>query len=38
MDAKLLNVNTDSLSPQSVISLNLKYTNKRTKFRIAGTV
>ena len=38
MDAKLLNVNTDSLSQQSVISLNLKYTNKRTKFRIAGTV
>ena len=38
VDAKLLNVNTDSLSQQSVISLNLKYTNKRTKFRIAGTV
>ena len=38
MDAKLLNVNTDSLNQQSVISLNLKYTNKRTKFRIAGTV
>ena len=38
MDAKLLNVNTDTLSPDSTISLNLKYTNKRTKFRIAGTV
>ena len=38
LDAKLLNVNTDSLNQQSVISLNLKYTNKRTKFRIAGTV
>ena len=38
MDAKLLNVNTDTLSPDSIISLNLKYTNKRTKFRIAGTV
>ena len=38
MDAKLLNINTDSLSVQSVISLNLKYSNKRTKFRIAGTV
>jgi len=38
MDAKLLNINPDSLSVQSVISLNLKYSNKRTKFRIAGTV
>ena len=38
MDAKLLNIDTEPLSPQSVISLNLKYSNKRTKFRIAGTV
>ena len=28
----------DQLSASSTISLNLKYTNKRTKFRIAGTV
>ena len=38
IDAKLLNINTDSLSVESVILLNLKYSNKRTKFRIAGTV
>jgi len=38
LDAKLLNINTDTLTTSSTISLNLKYTNKRTKFRIAGTV
>lgn len=38
LDAKLLNINTESLSPDSTISVNLKYSNKRTKFRIAGTV
>lgn len=38
LDAKLLLINTDSLNCDSVISLNLKYSNKRTKFRIAGTV
>jgi len=38
LDAKLLLINTDSLTCDSVISLNLKYSNKRTKFRIAGTV
>ena len=38
IDAKLLNINTDTLGAQSVIFLNLKYSNKRTKFRIAGTV
>ena len=38
LDAKLLNINNESLSPDSTISVNLKYTNKRTKFRIAGTV
>lgn len=38
IDAKLLNINTDTLGAQSVILLNLKYSNKRTKFRIAGTV
>jgi len=38
LDAKLLQINTDTLGPKSVISLNLKYNNKRTKFRIAGTV
>jgi len=38
LDAKLLLVSTDTLGPKSVISLNLKYNNKRTKFRIAGTV
>ena len=26
------------LGNESIISLNLKYSNKRTKFRIAGTV
>ena len=26
------------LTSQSIISLNMKYSNKRTKFRIAGTV
>ena len=36
MDAKLLIVNTESLSPDSTISVNLKYSNKRTKFRIAA--
>jgi len=38
VDAKLLSLSTDSLNTESVISLNLKYSNKRTKFRIAGTV
>jgi cullin 2 len=38
LDAKLLLVNGESLNHDSVISLNLKYTNKRTKFKIAGTV
>eukprot|EP00088_Acartia_fossae_P025136 TRINITY_DN259_c0_g1_i1.p1 TRINITY_DN259_c0_g1~~TRINITY_DN259_c0_g1_i1.p1 ORF type:complete len:742 (+),score=174.52 TRINITY_DN259_c0_g1_i1:927-3152(+) len=38
LDAKLLNISTETLSPSSTISLNLKYNNKRTKFRIAGTV
>ena len=38
LDAKLLNINTESLSLDSTISVNLKYSNKRTKFRIAGTV
>ena len=34
LEAKLLIVNTESLSPDSTISVNLKYSNKRTKFRI----
>lgn len=38
IDAKLLSSSTEELSPESVISLNMKYSNKRTKFRIAGTV
>ena len=55
LDAKLLQINTDTLGSESIISLNLKYVifilfesvmfmlylrynNKRTKFRIAGTV
>merc|ERR1711962_1455043 len=38
LDAKLLTINSETLSPDSVVSLNLKYTNKRTKFKIAGTV
>jgi cullin 2 len=38
LEAKLLLISGDQLSPSSTISLNLKYTNKRTKFRIAGTV
>lgn len=38
LDAKLLNSNTESLSNNSVVSLNMKYSNKRTKFRIAGIV
>ena len=38
LDAKLLNTNTETLTPDCTISLNLKYNNKRTKFRIAGTV
>ena len=36
--AKLLLISTEALEPSSLISLNLKYANKRTKFRIAGTV
>ena len=38
LDAKLLLTSTETLEPSSTISLNLKYTNKRTKFKIAGTV
>jgi len=38
LDAKLLQINTESLEVTSTVSLNLKYSNKRTKFRIAGTV
>merc|ERR1719175_174255 len=38
LDAKLLTINSETLSPDSVVSLNLKYTTKRTKFKIAGTV
>jgi len=38
LDAKLLSINSETLSPDSIVSLNLKYTNKRTKFKIAGTV
>jgi cullin 2 len=38
IDAKLLTSNTEELTSQSIISLNMKYSNKRTKFRIAGTV
>lgn len=38
VEAKLLTITTDSLDKESIITLNLKYTNKRTKFRIAGTV
>jgi len=29
---------SQELGDESIISLNLKYSNKRTKFRIAGTV
>jgi len=38
IDAKLLTSNTEELTSDSIISLNMKYSNKRTKFRIAGTV
>ena len=38
LDAKLLLISGDSLGTDSVISLNLKYTSKRVKFKIAGTV
>jgi cullin 2 len=38
LDAKLLTINSETLTPDSIVSLNLKYTNKRTKFKIAGTV
>ncbi len=38
LDAKLLTCSTDELGCTSVIGLNMKYSNKRTKFRIAGTV
>ena len=31
-------ISSQELNSESVISLNMKYTNKRTKFRIAGTV
>jgi len=31
-------INTEMLGADSIVSLNLKYTNKRTKFKIAGTV
>ena len=38
VDAKLLLCDKDEVDNDSTISLNLKYSNKRTKFRIAGTV
>eukprot|EP00095_Tigriopus_kingsejongensis_P010955 maker-scaffold129_size324999-snap-gene-1.22 protein:Tk10955 transcript:maker-scaffold129_size324999-snap-gene-1.22-mRNA-1 annotation:"Cullin-2" len=38
LDSKLLVCNTEELGTSSTISLNMKYTNKRTKFRIAGTI
>lgn len=38
LEAKLLTCNTPELTSDSVISLNMKYTNKRTKFRIGGTI
>ena len=38
LDAKLLTCSTNELTDESVIGLNMKYSNKRTKFRIAGTV
>ena len=38
LEAKLLTCSTSELSDESVIGLNMKYSNKRTKFRIAGTV
>jgi len=38
VEAKLLTYNTPELTSESVISLNMKYTNKRTKFRIGGTI
>lgn len=38
LEAKLLTCNTPELTADSIISLNTKYSNKRTKFRIAGTV
>jgi len=36
LDTHLLLLNSDKLSADSIISLNMKYSNKRTKFRIAG--
>ena len=38
IDATLLKCSTKELTDESVIGLNMKYSNKRTKFRIAGTV
>jgi len=38
LDAKLLLNDKDGLGIDSTITLNLKYTNKRTKFKIAGSV
>jgi len=38
LEAKLLTCSTSELNDESVIGLNMKYSNKRTKFRIAGTV
>merc|ERR1711881_785145 len=38
LEAKLLSCNTPELTTESVISLNMKYSNKRTKFRIGGTI
>ena len=38
LEAKLLTCSTNELTDESVIGLNMKYSNKRTKFRIAGTV
>ena len=38
LDSKLMICDSDEVGQDSVISLNMKYSNKRTKFRIAGTV
>ena len=38
VDAKLLLADKEEVDNDTVVTLNLKYSNKRTKFRIAGTV
>lgn len=38
VDCKLLSCDSEELTPDSILRLNLEYSNKRTKFRITAAV